>query len=133
MYTFQDLVDITSKLRSEEGCPWDRAQTHESLEKHLEEETGEVLEAIDEKDMDHLCEELGDLLFQVMLHSQIAREEGGFSIEDVVNGICEKMVRRHPRIFGGEMAEIPLEGRELWEEIKRREKAKKALNKGKKP
>ena len=83
MYTFQDLINITAKLRSEGGCPWDRAQTHESLKPYLTEEAGEVLQAIDSKDMENLCEELGDVLFQVMIHSQIAAEAGDFTIEDV--------------------------------------------------
>lgn len=123
MYTFQDLVDITSELRSEEGCPWDREQTHESLKKHLVEESNEVLWAIDQKDMENLCEELGDVLFQVMLHSQIAKENHHFTIADVVNGICEKMIRRHPHVFGDKKAITPEEGQALWDAIKMQEKA----------
>ena len=125
MYTFQDLIDITAKLRSENGCPWDREQTHESLKKYLEEESAEVMEAVDHQDMENLCEELGDVLFQVMLNSQIAKEEGAFSIEDVVDGICRKMVRRHPHVFGNVTIHSAEEGRALWEQIKLQEKAKK--------
>lgn len=125
MYTFQDLIDITAKLRSDQGCPWDRAQTHESLKKCLEEESGEVLDAIDNKDMENLCEELGDLLFQVMIHSQIAQEEGAFSIGDVVDGICQKMVRRHPHVFGDVTIHSVEEGLALWNQIKLQEKGKK--------
>lgn len=122
MHTFEDLVNITNELRSENGCPWDREQTHESLKKCLEEESGEVLRAIDNKDMENLCEELGDVLFQVMLHSQIAKEHGAFAIDDVVNGICEKMIRRHPHVFGDKRAISSEEGQALWAEMKKREK-----------
>ena len=123
MYTFEDLVNITNKLRSHEGCPWDREQTYESLKKCLKEESGEVLEAIDHKDMDNLCEELGDVLFLVMLYSRIAKEAGDFSIEDVVNGICEKMIRRHPHVFGEKKDHLQQEGQALWDAIKKQEKA----------
>lgn len=124
-YTFDDLAAVTRKLRSEGGCPWDRAQTHESLKPYLKEEAGEVLEAIDKGDMDNLCEELGDVLFQVMLHSQIAEEEGYFTIEDVVDGICDKMVFRHPQVFGGGNA-APDGGVSLtWEELKNLDKLRK--------
>ncbi|NNJ30270.1 MazG family protein [Lacrimispora defluvii] len=130
MYTFKDLVDITNKLRAEDGCPWDREQTHESLKKHLEEESQEVFQAIDNMDMENLCEELGDVLFQVMLHSQIAKESHCFSIDDVVNGICEKMIRRHPHVFGDKKVISSEEGEAVWNAIKMQEKA---LEKSKKP
>ena len=106
-YTFKDLTDITAKLRSENGCTWDRAQTHESLIPCLMEESGEVRDAIVNKDDENLCEELGDLLFQVMIHSQIAAERGAFTVDDVVQGICEKMVRRHPHVFGDRKVNSP--------------------------
>ena len=130
MYTFQDLVDITNKLRAEDGCPWDREQTHQSLKKHLEEESQEVFQAIDNKDMENLCEELGDVLFQVMLHSQIAKESHCFSIDDVVSGICEKMIRRHPHVFGDKKVISSEEGEAVWKAIKMQEKARE---KSKKP
>lgn len=123
MYTFEDLVNITNKLRSKKGCSWDREQTYESLKKCLEEESREVLNAIDHEDMENLCEELGDILFLVMLYSQIAKERGDFSADDVVNGICKKMIRRHPHVFGGENAGLQLEGQALWDAIKKQEKA----------
>lgn len=123
MHTFDDLVNITNKLRSNEGCPWDREQTYESLKKCLKEESGEVLEAIDHGDTENLCEELGDVLFLVMLYSRIAKERGDFSIDDVVNGICEKMIRRHPHVFGGENPDLHQEGQALWDAIKKQEKA----------
>lgn len=122
MYTFEDLVNITNKLRSDEGCPWDREQTHESLKKHLVEESQEVLLAIDNKDMENLCEELGDVLYQVMIHSQIAKENNAFSIDDVVNGICEKMIRRHPHVFGDKKVKSSEEGEALWNAVKMLEK-----------
>ena len=124
-YTFKDLTDITAKLRSENGCTWDRAQTHESLIPCLMEESGEVREAIVNKDDENLCEELGDLLFQVMIHSQIAAERGAFTVDDVVQGICEKMVRRHPHVFGDRKVNSPEEALALWQEIKKREKSEK--------
>ena len=98
-YTFKDLTDITAKLRSENGCTWDRAQTHESLIPCLMEESGEVRDAIVNKDDENLCEELGDLLFQVMIHSQIAAERGAFTVDDVVQGICEKIFALFPFFY----------------------------------
>ena len=124
-YTFKDLTDITAKLRSENGCTWDRAQTHESLIPCLMEESGEVRDAIVNKDDENLCEELGDLLFQVMIHSQIAAERGAFTVDDVVQGICEKMVRRHPQVFGDRKVISPEEALALWQEIKKREQSEK--------
>ena len=124
-YTFGDLVDITAALRSEGGCPWDREQTHESLIPCLEEESGEVIDAIHNGDMENLCEELGDLLFQVMIHSRIAEEKGLFSIDDVINGISEKMIRRHPHVFAGLTIDSEEERLALWKRIKSEEKRKK--------
>jgi len=118
MYTFEDLKEIVKKLRAEDGCPWDRVQTHESMKRYLVEECAEVLEAIDNKDAENLCEELGDVLYQIMIHSEIEKEKGAFGIDDVVDGICRKMVRRHPRVFGGEDGKKALS----WEEIKSLEK-----------
>ena len=114
-YTFEDLREIMRTLRSENGCPWDRRQTHESLIPCLEEEAGEVIDAIRNQDPENLCEELGDLLFQVMSHSQIA----------VVDGVSAKMVRRHPNVFGDEKVNSSEEGLDLWNRIKTEEKSKK--------
>ena len=124
-YTFADLVEITARLRSPEGCPWDREQTFESLKKHLAEESQEVFDAIDKQDMENLCEELGDVLFQVLINSQIAAEIKAFSIDDVVDGICRKMVRRHPHVFGDAKVQTAGEGTALWNYIKMQEKAEK--------
>lgn len=121
-YEFSDLVDIMALLRSDEGCPWDRDQNHESLKKYLIEETYEVLEAIDLKDRDKLCEELGDLLLQIVFHAQIGREEGAFGINDVITAICRKMVLRHTHVFGEDRAETPDEVVDNWEAIKKKEK-----------
>lgn len=125
MESFEKLVKITEQLRSEEGCPWDRKQTYESLKPCLEEECGEVLAAIDNHDMENLCEELGDVMFLLVLESRIAAENGAFTIEDVVEGACRKMVRRHPNVFGDVKVSTPEEGLALWNEIKRKEKKKK--------
>lgn len=125
-YTFSDLTAIMRILRSEGGCPWDRKQTHESLIPCLEEETGEVVSAIRNQDMDNLCEELGDLLFQVMIHSCIAEENGSFTIDDVVHRISAKMIRRHPNVFDGVTVNSEEEGLELWKRIKSEEKREKS-------
>ena len=124
-YTFEDLREIMRTLRSENGCPWDRRQTHESLIPCLEEEAGEGIDAIRNQDPENLCEELGDLLFQVMSHSQIAEEKGLFTIDDVVDGVSAKMVRRHPNVFGDEKVNSSEEGLDLWNRIKTEEKSKK--------
>ena len=96
---FQDLIEVMDTLRDENGCAWDKEQTHESMKKYLIEECYEVLEAIDEKDEDKIIEELGDVLLQVVFHAQIGKEEGYFNINDVIKGITNKMINRHPHIF----------------------------------
>lgn len=122
-YTYEDFLKIIARLRAPGGCPWDIKQTHESLRECLLEESGEVIEAIDNKDDENLCEELGDVLLQVVINSRIAEEEGSFTLDDVVNGICRKMIRRHPHVFGEAKASTPEEALGLWKEIKRRERA----------
>lgn len=118
--------EIVETLRSDNGCPWDRAQTHSSLKAACVEEAAEVICGINileqTKDPDNLREELGDLLLQVMLHSVIAQEEGLFTFEDVVNTISEKMIRRHPHVFGGAEFASDEERHAAWEEIKKAEK-----------
>ena len=94
------LCAVMAALRSEDGCPWDKKQTHESLKRYLLEETYEVIEAIDQKDTENLVEELGDLLFQIVFHAQIGEEDDAFSMADVIQGINEKMIYRHPHVFG---------------------------------
>ena len=118
-YTLEDLRNILRILRSDEGCPWDRKQTFETMVSCVLEEAGEVTEAVRNQDTENLCEELGDLLFQVVFYCQMAEEQGLFAFEDAVDGISRKMVRRHPKIFGADGNEG-----DLWERIKRAEKAK---------
>lgn len=122
IYSFTDFVNIIARLRAPDGCPWDIKQTHESLKECLLEESGEVLQAIDNKDDDNLCEELGDVLLQVVMHAQIATEEGRFTIDDVIQGVSEKMIRRHPHVFGDQKVSSVEEGLSLWEAIKKQEK-----------
>lgn len=119
---FSKLRDIIAILRGPNGCPWDLKQTHESLKTYLIEETFEVIEAINSEDVDHLIEELGDVLLQVMLHAQIGEDEGYFSIDDVIEGLCAKMIRRHPHVFGTGKAENAEEVVKNWQEIKQQEK-----------
>lgn len=125
-YSYEDFVEIIRKLRSKEGCPWDREQTHVSLKPCLIEEAYEVVEGIDlletTNDASNLCEELGDVMLQVVMHSVIAEEEGHFNLQDVVNGISEKMIRRHPHVFGDVVAETASEVLQNWDEIKKQEK-----------
>ena len=97
---FQELADVIARLRGPQGCPWDRKQTHSSLKEYLLEETYEVLEALDQENHRELSGELGDLLLQILLHSEIARESGDFNIDEVIKGITAKLIRRHPHVFG---------------------------------
>ena len=111
-------------LRSEQGCSWDRKQTFESLKPCILDEAREVAEAVDKQDMDNLCEELGDVLFNVLIYSQIAEEKGCFELKDVVDGVCEKMIRRHPHVFGEQKRLSAEESLDLWNTIKKQEKNK---------
>ncbi|MBI5787458.1 MAG: nucleoside triphosphate pyrophosphohydrolase [Candidatus Schekmanbacteria bacterium] len=122
MKTFQDLTDIVAKLRGPDGCPWDKQQTHQSLKPFLIEEAYEVLDALDETDPAKLKEELGDLLFQVVLHAQLAKEAGNFTIDEVIETVAEKMTRRHPHVFGDANLTTPQEVLINWEQIKKEEK-----------
>ncbi len=120
LYALEELASI---LRADNGCAWDREQTSRTLKPYLIEEAYEVYEAIDSGDPENLKEELGDLLYQVYAHAQIAREENRFTIDDVARGILEKLVFRHPHVFGGEKASSANEVIERWERIKKKEKA----------
>ncbi|MFV9511725.1 nucleoside triphosphate pyrophosphohydrolase [Tepidibacillus sp. LV47] len=126
---FFKLVEIIDQLRGPNGCPWDRAQTHQSIRKNLIEETYELLETIDQLDMEHMQEELGDVLLQVMLHSQMASEEGFFHIYDVIKQLNDKLVRRHPHVFGDENAKKAEEALVHWEKIKEKERKEKGIGK----
>ena len=119
------LVAIMARLRSPSGCPWDREQTLETLRPYLIEETYEAIEAIERRDWSQLAEELGDLQLQIAFQSQIASEEGQFTIEDVLRRINEKLIRRHPHVFGDESAETPGQVLHRWEQIKAEEKRQK--------
>jgi MazG family protein len=124
---FERLVEIMARLRAPGGCPWDRKQTFESLRPYLVEETYEALDAIDRQDWDHLAEELGDVLLQIVFQAEIAREKGLFDIDDVVRSITEKLIRRHPHVFGEDAVDTADQVVERWEEIKTKEKAAKGL------
>ncbi len=121
-YTVADLVEIMRMLRAPGGCPWDREQDHRSIRRNLLEEAYEAAEAIDVGDAELLKEELGDVLLQVVFHAQMEEEAGGFSFDDVADGICKKLIIRHPHIFGDVVAESSKAVLENWEAIKRREK-----------
>jgi tetrapyrrole methylase family protein/MazG family protein len=122
--SFDTLEKIVARLRAPDGCPWDRAQSHASLKPYLIEEAYEVLQALDEENTEKLCDELGDLLLQILLHAQIAKEAKEFSIRDVIKSISTKLIRRHPHVFGQSKAanaeEVALE----WEELKQNERKK---------
>jgi tetrapyrrole methylase family protein / MazG family protein len=122
---FKNLCELAEKLRSETGCPWDRKQTIKSMCEHLEEEAKEVTDAIESSDHPNLQEELGDLLFQIIMISQIAKEEGLFNIDDVTEDIAEKIVSRHTWVFGEDKAHTPEEALEMWKRNKEIEKNKK--------
>lgn len=124
MHTFEELVSVVKILRSEQGCSWDRKQTFESLKPCILDEAREVAEAVDKQDMDNLCEELGDVLFNVLIYSQIAEEKGCFELKDVVDGVCEKMIRRHPHVFWEQKRLSAEESLDLWNTIKKQEKNK---------
>lgn len=117
------LREIVARLRAPDGCPWDREQTHESLRSALLEETYELIEAIDHADDGNLREELGDLLLHVVMHAQMASERGAFQFDEVATEICEKLIRRHPHVFGDVSAENSTEVLRQWEQIKRAEKS----------
>ncbi|SHH96334.1 nucleoside triphosphate pyrophosphohydrolase [Clostridium grantii] len=119
---FNDLLNIMGKLRSEDGCPWDIEQTHASLKRCLIEECYEVLEAIDDQDVDGIIEELGDVLLQVVFHSQIGKEDGYFNVNDVIEGICNKLIQRHPHVFNEGHVENSEQVLINWENIKKEEK-----------
>jgi len=127
--SFDDLVQLMARLRAPDGCPWDRKQTHESLKPYLVEEAYEVLEAIDHTDTARLREELGDVLLQVLFHAQIGSEHDAFSVDDIIRSLAEKLIRRHPHVFGTpEQQQEALDANDVkirWEQIKRNEREQK--------
>ncbi len=119
---FQELIQIIAQLRGENGCPWDRKQTHQSLRRYMIEETAEFLEALDAEDSPAMADELGDVLLQIVLHAQIATEEGRFTAQDIARGICEKMIRRHPHVFASSEVDTAEQVVQQWEQIKQQER-----------
>ena len=126
-YNFNDLVDIVKILRGEDGCPWDREQTHKSIRDDLIEETYEVIEAIDTENPELLREELGDVLLQIVFHAGIESDEGRFTIDDVTDEICKKMIYRHPHVFADTVADTSEEVLKNWENLKSDEKQRKTV------
>ena len=124
-YDINDLVDIVEILRSPDGCPWDREQDHKSIRRDFLEETYEVIEAINKDDKDLLLEELGDVLLQVVFHTQIEREKGTFDLSDVADGVCKKMIERHPHVFGDVNVTTSEQVLDNWDVIKKRTKSQK--------
>lgn len=122
-YDFNDLIEIMKFLRAPDGCPWDRVQTHESIRSNFIEETYEVIEAIDNKDNELMKEELGDVLLQVVFHSEMAAEENAFDINDVINDVCKKLVIRHPHVFGDVKADNSEEALKSWDDVKMKTKS----------
>ena len=120
---FRELKEIIARLRGPNGCPWDKKQTHASLRPFLVEESYEVLQALDEGIPEKLRAELGDLLLQIMLHAQIAAETGQFDIDDVISGISNKLIHRHPHVFGGQEVKDVVEVEQSWEALKQEERA----------
>lgn len=118
----EELIEVIRRLRAPDGCPWDREQTHSSLRPNMIEEAYEAVDAIDDNDMPHLREELGDVLLQVLLHSQIAKEEGAFDIEDVAKELKDKLIHRHPHVFGNANITTPDGVVEAWDRLKAEEK-----------
>lgn len=125
-YTFDELCAIIARLRAKDGCPWDREQTHESLRPCMMEEAAELVSSIriyeQTNDPENMIEELGDVLLQVVMHAEIAKGENIFSMEDVLTAICEKMIRRHPHVFGTVEADTSEKVLNNWEDIKKKEK-----------
>ncbi len=126
-YNCADLLKIMRLLRSPEGCPWDAQQTHESIKKNLIEETYEVIEAINKKDSELLCEELGDLLMQIVFHAQMEEDKGVFDFDDVADGICKKLIVRHPHVFSTVTVDSVDQVLSNWNEIKKQTKGQKTV------
>ncbi len=121
----EELISVIRKLREPDGCPWDREQTHSSLRPNMVEEAYEAVDAIDDNDMPHLREELGDVLLQVLLHSQIASEEGVFDIEDVAKELKDKLIHRHPHVFGNAQINSADDVKIAWDKLKAEEKTER--------
>lgn len=129
-YGFYDLVKIMAMLRAPGGCPWDAEQTHQSIRQNFIEETYEAIEAIDTADTELLKEELGDVMLQVVFHSAMEQESGSFSVDDVCDGVCKKLIVRHPHVFGDVKADTSEEVLKNWDKIKMQTKSQKTLAQG---
>ncbi|HJM83373.1 MAG TPA: nucleoside triphosphate pyrophosphohydrolase [Nitrospinota bacterium] len=123
--SFDRLVSIMGMLRGKEGCPWDRVQTHKTLKPYLIEEVYEVLETIDSNNSQEMCNELGDLMLQIVFHAQLATEKNKFNIDEVCERVCEKLIHRHPHVFANTRADTPEKVLANWEKVKRLEKTNK--------
>lgn len=128
-YTTEDIAELVEILRSEQGCAWDREQTQQSIRSGIIEETYEFIEGLDTGDNELMCEELGDVMFQIFFHAQIAKENKNFDINDVADGICKKMVLRHPHVFGDIKVKDSAEVLQNWDNIKKNEKSRESLEK----
>lgn len=128
-YTFEELLDIVEKLRMPGGCPWDREQTHESIKHNIIEEGYELIEAIESGDAEKIADESGDLLLQVVFHAQIAKESGEYEVSDCISKVCEKLIHRHPHVFGDETAENAEAVLEKWNKIKRDDRGQDTVSK----
>ena len=126
-YTFEELLEIVEKLRGENGCPWDREQTHESIKHNIVEEGYELIEALESREYDKIADESGDLLLQVVFHAQIGKENGEYTIDDVTSAVCQKLIRRHPHVFGDVKAEDTDEVLRNWAKIKMEERGQSTL------
>ena len=127
--TVNDLENIMSTLRGPNGCDWDKKQTHESLKKYIIEESYELCQAIENDDIDEIIEELGDILLQVVFHAQVGKEEGFFDMKEVINGICTKLIHRHPHVFKDEDLDMN-QFEKTWEELKQEEKGENSTSEG---
>ncbi len=127
-YSMQDLLDIMKRLRADDGCEWDKAQTHQSIKRSMIEEVYEAIEALDNNDDKMFANELGDVLLQVVFHSRIAEERGAFDFGDVVNEICTKLIKRHSHVFGNDKAGNETEALDAWEKNKKKEKGLKTFS-----
>lgn len=126
-YSFEELLEIVEKLRSEDGCPWDREQTHDSIKQNIIEEGYELVEALEDEDFHKMADESGDLLLQVIFHAQIGKENNEYSIDDVINAICRKLIHRHPHVFGEVSVSGSDEVLDNWSKIKREERGQKTV------
>ena len=126
-YDLNDFIALIDVLRAPGGCPWDMKQTHESIKRNVVEEAWEVCDAIDENDMDHLREELGDLLMQIIFHTSMEKEKGGFDMDAVADEACKKLVHRHPHVFGSVQADTPDEVLSNWDAIKRADRGQQSV------